>query len=301
MDHTDWIMAGYSLITLIPGAMNLSEIQTFLAVVETGQLNRAAEQLNVTQSTITARLNGLEDEIGQVLFHRRKSGAELTSAGFRFERYAQLMVDIWRQARQETALPSMVEMIFNLGCHSDLWPGFGEPLFQYVQHSGKNMALSAWSGDQSTLDRWLGSGLIDAAICYTPSLTASRSEYRLRRERLVLVSTVKRKLQRWDPGYIYIDSGEEFRKSHAATYPDGDTPFLTIGSAVWAKDYMLKQPTEFPVSGYLPERLIETQLKTEKLFAVVGAPEFYRNTYLVVNNEAASRWPWLSQTIRAFS
>ena len=36
--------------------MNLYEIRTFLAIVETGQLNRAAEQLNVTQSTVTARL-----------------------------------------------------------------------------------------------------------------------------------------------------------------------------------------------------------------------------------------------------
>ncbi|NKB77428.1 MAG: LysR family transcriptional regulator [Gammaproteobacteria bacterium] len=281
--------------------MNLSEIQTFLAIVETGQLNRAAHHLNVTQSTITARLNGLEDKIGQVLFHRRKSGAELTSAGFRFERYAQLMVDIWRQARQETALPSMVEMVFNLGCHSDLWPGFGESLFRHVQQSERNIALSAWSGDQSTLDRWLGSGLIDAALCYTPSLTDSRSEYRLKRERLILVSTAQRALQRWDPGYIYVDSGEEFRKSHAAAYPDGDTPFLTIGSAVWAKDYMLKQPDGSSVSGYLPARLIDDEIKSQRLFPVSQAPEFYRNTYLVVNDDAAQHWPWLAETVVAFS
>ncbi len=110
--------------------MNLSSVSTFLAIVESGQLNRAAEVLNVTQSTVTARLNKLEGELGQTLFHRRKSGAELTSAGFRFERYAQLMVDIWRQARQETALPPMIETTFNLGCHPDLWSSFGEALFE---------------------------------------------------------------------------------------------------------------------------------------------------------------------------
>ena len=67
--------------------MNLSEIQTFNAVVSTGNLNKAAEVLHVTQSTVYARLNNLEQELGQVLFHRKKSGAELTPAGFRFEKY----------------------------------------------------------------------------------------------------------------------------------------------------------------------------------------------------------------------
>ena len=110
--------------------MNLSAFSTFLAIAECGQLNRAAEQLHVTQSTVTARLNKLESELGQRLFHRRKSGTELTSAGFRFQRYAQLMTDTWRQARQETALPANIDATFNLGCQSDLWPGLGQRIFE---------------------------------------------------------------------------------------------------------------------------------------------------------------------------
>ena len=50
--------------------MNIASFQTFLAVVQTGSLSRAGEQLNVSQSTVTARLNlrhlppSLLDEIG---------------------------------------------------------------------------------------------------------------------------------------------------------------------------------------------------------------------------------------------
>jgi DNA-binding transcriptional LysR family regulator len=36
--------------------MNLTSLQTFLAILETGSLVRAADKLNVTQSTVTARL-----------------------------------------------------------------------------------------------------------------------------------------------------------------------------------------------------------------------------------------------------
>lgn len=274
--------------------MNLATIKTFLAIAETGQLNRAAEQLNVTQSTVSTRLNNLEQEIGQTLFHRRKSGTELTSAGFRFERYAQLMVDIWRQACQETALPTDIETTFNLGCHLDLWPTFGEKLFEQIHQTQANVALSAWPGEQADLDRWLGNGLIDAALCYRPSLAESRSEYQLNSECLVLVSTRPRELMRWDPEYVYIDSGEEFRKSHAAAYPDGDTPLVTLGSAVWAKNYLLKNGG----SGYLPKRLIKVELEAGKLHIVAGAPEFLRNAYLVVNNDAAQNWPWLSLMVK---
>ncbi len=276
--------------------MQLTAFTTFLAIAEYGQLNRAAEQLHVTQSTVTARLNSLEGELGQKLFHRRKSGAELTSAGFRFQRYAQLMTDTWRQARQETALPAGIESTFNLGCHGDLWPGLGEALFENLHEQHPQVALSSWAGEQTDLERWLGSGLIDAALGYTPSLQDNRSEYPLRADRLLLVSTEARELMRWDPGYVYVDSGEAFRKNHAASYADGDTPTVTLGSAVWARDYLLRKGG----SGYLPARLVDADIAANSFFAVQGAPEFSRNIYLVVNNDAAKNWPWLERLVARY-
>ena len=77
--------------------MNPTDLRTFLAIAETGSLVRASERLSVTQSTVTARLRNLEDELGQKLFYRHKSGAKLTSAGVRFKRYAEAMASLWRQ------------------------------------------------------------------------------------------------------------------------------------------------------------------------------------------------------------
>ena len=277
--------------------MNLPEIRTFLAIIETGHLNRAASQLNVTQSTVTARLNSLEEEMGQVLFHRKKSGAELTSAGFRFERYAQLMVDVWQQACRETALPPDIRGTFNYGCHPDLWPEYGRPLYDYVQETGSDVALSAWPGDQTDLDRWLGSGLVDAAICYNPTMNDGRTVFPLGSEQLVLVSREPRPLMRWDPLYIYVDAGEEFRRHHASAYPDGDTPTRILGSATWARDYLLEQGG----SGYLPARLIREDMESGRLTPVEGAPVFERNCYLVTNNDALPGWPWFDGVLSAIS
>lgn len=265
--------------------MNLATIQTFLAIVETGNLVRAAERLNVTQSTVTARLNTLEEEIGQRLFHRRKTGAELTSAGFKFERYAQLMTDLWRQAKQETSLADEVHGIYNIGCHADLWLGLGERLLANLRHPESQVAVSAWMGDQAELLRWLSSGLVDVAILYSPILRGNWQLHSLPNDRLIQVATVQRGLMGWDPGYIYVDHGEEFRKNHAATYPDGDTPTVTFGSPIWAREHLLKSGG----SAYLPERMIIRELEEGVLFPVTGAPEFQRSIYLVANaNVSAS-------------
>ena len=157
------------------------------------------------------------------------------------------------------------------------------------------MAISAWPGDQPELDRWLGSGLVDTIFCYSPTMRDGHTAYQLRAERLLLVSTTRRKLMRWDPAYLYVDGGEEFRRSHAAAYPDGDTPTVTLGSSVWATEYVLRQGG----SAYLPERLIQTHLSSGELYLVPGAPVFTRSTYLVMSDRTMAERPWMSDLVDA--
>lgn len=277
--------------------MNVAALETFLAIVETGNLVRAAARLNVTQSTVTARLKGLEDNLGQRLFHRRKSGAELTSSGFKFQRYAQLMTDLWRQARQETSLPAAIEAVCNIGCHIDLWPGLGRRILDEVRGNHPHTALSVWPGEQADLDRWLGTGLVDAALCYTPTVHENQTAHQLREERLILVTTKPRELMRWDRDYVYVDSGEEFRRRHAATYPDSDTPVVTFGCAVWALEYLL----EVGGSAYLAERLIGRHIADKRLHLVPKAPVFTRRVYLITNDHAGANWPWLPEVVSRLS
>lgn len=277
--------------------MQLSFLDTFLMIVETGNLRRAADRLNVTQSTVTTRLNTLERELGQALFLRRKSGAELTSAGFKFLRYAELMVELWRQARQETALPPEIEGVCNLACHFDLWHGLGERFFELVRRNFPQVAISAWPGEQADIDRWLASGLVDAAFCYSPKLSEDRKAISLPDDRLILVSCEKRALMRWDPAYIFVDNGEAFRRAHAATYPDGDMPQVTFGGAVWALEHMIRHGG----SAYLPQRLIESHLQTSKLHQVVDAPEFFRPVNFVYVKSASDNWHWLDSVLKSLS
>ena len=61
--------------------IQLVQVEGFLEVARRGSVSRAAEALFITQPTLTARLQGLERELGTALFLRTAHGMRLTEAG----------------------------------------------------------------------------------------------------------------------------------------------------------------------------------------------------------------------------
>lgn len=61
--------------------MNLDLLRSFFTVVEQGSLNRAADLLRVSQSTLTRQMQSLEQEVGGALLERGPSGVALTATG----------------------------------------------------------------------------------------------------------------------------------------------------------------------------------------------------------------------------
>ena len=61
--------------------LNLNHLRYFRAVALEGNLTRAAERLNLSQSALSVQVRALEDRLGHALFERRGRGLELTEAG----------------------------------------------------------------------------------------------------------------------------------------------------------------------------------------------------------------------------
>lgn len=274
--------------------MNLTTLQTFLTIVKTGSLVRASQQLNVTQSTVTSRLKSLEEELGQTLVHRHKSGVRLTAAGGRLRHYAETMTQLWRQAQQETALPDEVSAVCNIGCDPDLWPHLGETLFDNIRTTCPDIALSIWHGGPLELTTWLNSGLIDVSLTYQPTVRDNQSAHALVKDKLLLVSTQKDSPIKFDPGYVYVEAGEEFGRLHAAAYADANTARLSFGSATLGLNHILKQGG----TAYLPERMVKPFLTSGTLHHLTKAPQFQRNAFVLLNDTATKEWHWLKKRIK---
>ncbi len=79
--------------------MELRDLRTFATVARTLNFRRTSECLNTAQSTVSARIASLEDELGVRLFDRLGAKVVLTETGSRLLGYAQKMLDLEDEAR----------------------------------------------------------------------------------------------------------------------------------------------------------------------------------------------------------
>src|SRR4029453_9980722 len=62
---------------------DLTQLRTFVAVVQEGHLTRASERLHISQPTASNHIRALEGHFEVQLFHRTTRGLEPTVAGLR--------------------------------------------------------------------------------------------------------------------------------------------------------------------------------------------------------------------------
>lgn len=268
--------------------MNIVSLQTFLAIIDTGSLVRASKVMNVTQSTVTARLKGLEDELGQVLLNRQRSGTTLTPAGTKLLRYARIMTGFWRQAKYEAGLPAGLESVCTFGCDRELWHGPGREFFYGVNLHHPEIALSVQQGSGRDLEDWLSAGAVDVILTYEAVARGFQTVHELPQEELVLYSDRSTSPIVGDPHYIFVDHGPEYRRQHAEVYHDAGIAHLNFDSSWWALQFILDNCG----SAYLPKALARRYLAQGRLFAVAGAHVFTRKKNLIVNDASAQNWRW---------
>ena len=72
--------------------LNLAELEQLVTFAELGTLSRAAEQLHISQPTITRTMRHVEDAFGVSLFQRGKNRIELNETGKLAAEYAQKLL-----------------------------------------------------------------------------------------------------------------------------------------------------------------------------------------------------------------
>lgn len=65
-------------------SLTLKQLRYFIAAAETGQISHAAMEMNISQSAVTAGIQGLEAQLGVTLLRRGAQGVTVTPEGARF-------------------------------------------------------------------------------------------------------------------------------------------------------------------------------------------------------------------------
>src|ERR1700680_3719682 len=87
--------------------MELELLRSFVAVAECGGFHRAAERLNLTQSTVSQQIKRLELETKQPLFRRTTRSVALTDDAEMLLGDARRLLQLEEAARQRLAVPRL--------------------------------------------------------------------------------------------------------------------------------------------------------------------------------------------------
>lgn len=255
---------------LMGAVMDISLVRTFLEIAATGSFVNASERLFVTQSAVSLRVQRLEDSLGKPLFTRSKAGAELTSAGREFERYALSLIKIWEEARQQVGVPEGYTKSLTVGAQYSLWPRLGFRWIDTMQQEMPTLNIRAELGMPDRIMRFLIEGVVQIGLMYNPQLRPGLTARKVIEEELVLAASWSAAFEEIVPHYVFVDWGPEFVHAHALELPDLTNPGLTLSLGAMAAEYIVSRRA----AAYLPARYIKKYLDDGRLHLVPDAPVF---------------------------
>jgi DNA-binding transcriptional LysR family regulator len=95
--------------------MNLRFVEAFVWVARLNCITRAAEKLCLSQSAVSNRIAALEQELGTLLLDRRHQGFRLTTAGTRFLNYADRLLELHLELKNELGAPGQHPFSLRVG------------------------------------------------------------------------------------------------------------------------------------------------------------------------------------------
>jgi DNA-binding transcriptional LysR family regulator len=265
--------------------MDIAAARTFLEIVKTGSFVRAAANLNVTQTAVSARVRVLEDQLDRQLFVRNKAGAKLTPAGDQFLRYATTLVQVWDRARHQVAMPVGRADVVTVGGEHSLWNPLLRDWLVWMRSECPDVAIQAQIDVADRLIDQVQEGVLDLAVVYAPPHRTGIVPELLREETLVAVTTDAESRLPFGQDYVYIDWGEEFRSSHHTAFPDAPSPALTVNHGPLAMDYILAVGG----AGYFRMEAARPHLESGRLRLLPDTPRFAYSVYAVYSAKADER------------
>lgn len=256
--------------------MDIELLHTFLEVNRTRHFGKAANNLFLSQSTVSARINQLEETIGGPVFYRVRNDLQLTPIGRRLIAYAETILATWTRARQEVAIEEEIEELLVVGGVPTLWDISLNRWIVDIYEQYPTLALIGEVKNSESLLASLLSHTVDIAFLFECPQPRGIVIRELGPEPLVMVSSTKGLSagRAVAENYIHVDWGTEFANSHAKLFPQLPMPRLRLEQGRLARDFILGHGG----SCYLALSMVADDIRRKRLYEV-EAPVIYRNSY----------------------
>lgn len=178
--------------------MDINQLQAFERIVREGSFSRAARQLDITQPTISARIQVLEQEIGGPLFVRGGHRLTLTGRGECFLGYARRALEVLNEGIEAAGLSEEGQRgRITIGTPQSLAGGFLAEAIMEFHNTHPQVDFFVRTGHSEQIIEMLYDGLIKLGLVSWPFYHADFSELLRFREPLVLVVPAHSPLAKW--------------------------------------------------------------------------------------------------------
>lgn len=167
--------------------VTLKQLECLLALEHTAHFRRAAEQLGMTQPSLSAQIQNLESELSLRLAERSRSGVALTPIGREVARRAQRVID---EVQGITDFAAGAQQglvgVIRLGTKPTLGPYLLPHVVSALHRSHKELRLYIRESEPRMLEDELGRGVHDVILTQLPSTSMEHVDDRLFSESLLL-------------------------------------------------------------------------------------------------------------------
>jgi DNA-binding transcriptional LysR family regulator len=172
---------------MIPN-LDVDLLKTFLAIADTGNFTRAAEQVHKTQSAVSMQMKRLEELLGRPLFARDGRASRFTVDGERLVEYARRIVAINDEAVSAFTKPELTGRV-RFGTPDDYADRFLPEILARFSRTHPQVTVDVECLNSSVLLERVKRGEIDLALA-TCGCDVTSSEI-VRSEPLVWVTSTK--------------------------------------------------------------------------------------------------------------
>ncbi|MCB1457091.1 MAG: LysR family transcriptional regulator [Nitratireductor sp.] len=277
--------------------MRLDQLKGFLLIAETASFRRAAELLNTTQPTLSARIRILEDLLGQRLFDRAAGGVRLTQAGHDFRPYAATAVEALERAQAQLSVPDGWSGTLSVGLHSYLVQSHGLMLISALRAAFPDRLIRIETGYSDEIISLVEKGMADIGVIFVPRLTSELSVDRLGEQQVCLFAS--HGLSSSDPDllerYVSVHWGEDFRAHENDALPGLGVPRQSVASPELAMQLLLQEPA----MAFLDDRHVATADRGNVLLKMNGVAAYRRSVYSIrLQRNSSPTGPRLEAVIR---
>jgi DNA-binding transcriptional LysR family regulator len=255
--------------------MDIDLLKTFLEIHQTRHFGKAADNLFLTQSTVSSRIHQLEEVVGASLFTRTRNDIRLTPAGERLLKYAENIIITWNRAQQEIAVDNEDVIPFNIAGVPSLWDIVLQEWLHQLARGNSELAIHADVFTSDIIVRRLLDNTLDLGFAFEAPQHSALAYRQIMSVPLILVSTVRGSTleMAMENDYVLVDWGNSFATAHARHFPNIPSPAMRLGRGRMALDYLL----ECGGSAYMAEPMVNQAIKRKKLYKVKNAPVIERS------------------------